>query len=92
MRQECEAHPTSVACRLNGCGHSSSTMLMLGLGVGTLAWWVPHTPSFSSLSVVELCYFHSFDKGSHVFPLLLGANVKAETIRMEAEDMASSVV
>lgn len=67
-------------------------MVMLGLGVETLAQWVPRTPSFSSPSLVELCYFHSFDKGSHVFPLLLGANVKAETIRTEAEDMASSVV
>lgn len=59
-------------------------MLMLGLGVGTFVRWVPHAPSFSSQSVVELCWFHSFDKGSQAFPLSLGANVKAETIGTEA--------
>lgn len=60
-------------------------MLMLGLGVGMLARRGPHVPS-----VVGLCYFYSFDKGSHAFPLSPGANVKAETIGKEAEGMVSS--
>ena len=67
-------------------------MLMLELGVGTLARWVPHALAVSSPSVVGLCWFHSFDKGSQAFPLSLGANVKAETIGTEAEGMASRVV
>lgn len=56
-------------------------MLMLGLGVGTLARWVPQTPP-----VVELCYFHSFDKGSPAFPLSLGANVKAERLERKQKE------